>query len=264
VRHPKTLILKDFFLRRLLARSLHGGEAGDHPVHLLREGGEYLTKRLRQERNKLLVIAAGGLFVSLSLSLLVHPVVGISGALLTAVCAHRSFRNYAAVQKGLRGERLVTERLAELPSDFFVINDILLPNHKGNIDHVVIGPCGVVVIETKHYRGSVKIFRDHWYHNGHERRSASKQANCGAIALREFLSAGHPDLKSSVLRFVETIVVLVDPLSHAEIHSPTTTVVRYSQILDVILEKARRRHVSPSVTRRLADTLATVVPRTEP
>lgn len=231
-------------------------------MHLLREGGEYLANRLRQERNKLLVIAAGGLFSSLSLSVFVHPAAGISGALLAAVWTRRSFRDYAAVQKGLRGERLVTDRLGQLPSDFLVINDILLPNHNGNIDHVVIGPCGVVVIETKHYRGSLKIFRDHWYQNGHERRSASKQANRGAIALREFLSARHPDLKGSVLSFIETIVVLVDPLSHAEIHSPTTTIVRYSQILDVILEKARRRHVSPSVTRRLAHTLATVVPQT--
>ena len=45
-------------------------------------------------------------------------------------------------------------KLSELPADFVVVNDV--SKRFGNIDHVVIGPTGVYVIDTKNWTGSVK------------------------------------------------------------------------------------------------------------
>lgn len=42
--------------------------------------------------------------------------------------------------------------MAELPDDFVVVNDVRLGF--GNIDHVVIGPTGVHVIDAKNWAGS--------------------------------------------------------------------------------------------------------------
>jgi hypothetical protein len=57
--------------------------------------------------------------------------------------------------KGARGERRVSSRLDSLPSQYKVINDLVLKTNKGytQIDHVVISNYGVFVIETKNYKG---------------------------------------------------------------------------------------------------------------
>jgi hypothetical protein len=56
-------------------------------------------------------------------------------------------------RKGAVGEALVEGILISLPDDFIVINDV--SKRFGNIDHVVIGPTGVYVIDSKNWRGTV-------------------------------------------------------------------------------------------------------------
>lgn len=57
-------------------------------------------------------------------------------------------------RKGAIGEALIAATLQELPDDFIVINDV--SKRFGNIDHVVIGPTGVYVVDAKNWRGTVK------------------------------------------------------------------------------------------------------------
>jgi Nuclease-related domain len=57
-------------------------------------------------------------------------------------------------RKGAVGEALVAATLTELPDSFVVVNDV--SKRFGNIDHVVIGPTGVYVIDAKNWNGSVK------------------------------------------------------------------------------------------------------------
>lgn len=60
-------------------------------------------------------------------------------------------------QKGTLGERKVANILSMLPSEYKVINDILIKNGNisAQIDHVVVSPYGVFVIETKNYTGDI-------------------------------------------------------------------------------------------------------------
>ena len=55
--------------------------------------------------------------------------------------------------KGAVGEKQVGRELTRLPDGFCVINDLSTPN--GNIDHVVVGPTGVFVLDAKAWRGVV-------------------------------------------------------------------------------------------------------------
>ncbi|MFG0330044.1 MAG: nuclease-related domain-containing protein [Phycisphaerales bacterium] len=49
---------------------------------------------------------------------------------------------------GADGEKLVAEALEELRRDgYHIFHDI--PGHRGNIDHILVGPAGVFVVETK-------------------------------------------------------------------------------------------------------------------
>jgi hypothetical protein len=56
-------------------------------------------------------------------------------------------------RKGVTGEVGVGLVLDQLPKDFRVIRDVATP--AGNIDHVVVGPTGVFLLDTKDWRGTV-------------------------------------------------------------------------------------------------------------
>lgn len=59
--------------------------------------------------------------------------------------------------KGAEGERRIGGRLDALrASGIGVLHDRRKPNGRGNIDHLVIGPTGIWVIDTKHYTGLVE------------------------------------------------------------------------------------------------------------
>ena len=55
--------------------------------------------------------------------------------------------------RGAAGEIQVGSGLNKLPDDYCVINDVATPH--GNLDHVVVGPTGVFVLDTKAWRGIV-------------------------------------------------------------------------------------------------------------
>lgn len=86
--------------------------------------------------------------------------------------------------KGAEGERRVSAELGKLPDEFIVFNDFH-PVKDGtraawNIDHIVIGPSGVFVIETKHYSNArVPSAAE----SGITRRNV-KQANANALELK--------------------------------------------------------------------------------
>jgi hypothetical protein len=57
---------------------------------------------------------------------------------------------------GLSGERHVGQVLArELPQDYVLINGLALPRGAGDIDHLVVGPTGVFLLETKTMAGTI-------------------------------------------------------------------------------------------------------------
>ena len=73
---------------------------------------------------------------------------------------------------GKAGERRVTRKLAWLPKEYIVLNDIMLATQYGTtqIDHIVVSPYGIFVIETKNYKG--------WIF-GHENSEEWKQSLLG-------------------------------------------------------------------------------------
>ena len=206
-----------------------------------------------------MLIAGAGTAGVVALSAGLHPLAGVAFAITAASAVAKAHRSLRRVTKGIRGETAVVELLRSLPDDYFLLNDVVLPGHPGNIDHVVVGPCGVLVIETKNVFCSIESHGNAWFVNGRRSRSVSKQANRGAIAVRETLSRLHPDLEGSVLRYVDSIAVFTNPSSRVRVDRAKTIVARYSQLLDVILAIARRKRVPPGVAARLAESLINLV-----
>ena len=57
---------------------------------------------------------------------------------------------------GARGEELLAEALASVPN-LVALHDRRVRNTRGNIDHIVIAPAGVFVVDAKHYEGLIEI-----------------------------------------------------------------------------------------------------------
>jgi hypothetical protein len=63
-----------------------------------------------------------------------------------------------AWRRGAAGERRTARLLAGLERQgWVVLHDLTLPGSRANLDHLVIGPCGVFVIDSKQYRGRLQL-----------------------------------------------------------------------------------------------------------
>jgi len=103
-------------------------------------------------------ILAGGLGVGLVAAQLLPRLAGLAG-LLAAACLTWGLRFEATVdtlawRRGAVGERHTARLLAPLERrGWAVLHDLAIPGSRANLDHLVIGPGGVAVIDTKQYRG---------------------------------------------------------------------------------------------------------------
>lgn len=90
--------------------------------------------------------------------------------------------------KGARGEEIVAIWLASLPAGYHVFHDADLSG-VGSLDHLVVGPTGVFVIETKFWAGVVTTDGDSLLVDGvRPTRSPIQQVLKEAVALQEFLT----------------------------------------------------------------------------
>jgi len=229
-------------------------------MRLVRVGGRYVEgreRRLWMALASLLGLATAGILVAVETPggrplYLGAGMVAVLTALRLGGPVTRRLRN---VRNGRLGERLVVDLLRGLPDDYWLVNDVTLGLARGNIDHVLIGPCGVVVIETKRFAGNIRCWGDDWSINGDRRKSVSQQVNSGACAVRYFLSERHPDLAPTALRWVESLVVFTHPLCRLEVNHTRATIVRYSQLFQVVLELAKKHRMAPATAAQLAQSL---------
>ena len=56
--------------------------------------------------------------------------------------------------KGAKGEEWVARELSFLDSNYTVFNGLRLGSGKYNLDHVIVGPSGIFVVETKNWKGA--------------------------------------------------------------------------------------------------------------
>ena len=145
----------------------------------------------------------------------------------------------------------MAELLARLPDSYVLLNDLVLPGHPGNIDHVLIGPCGVVVIETKRWAGTVACAGDRWSVNGYPRRNVTRQVIGGAIAVKKCLAG----CGAGASGWVEAVVVFTHPLCRLVLDHPAPTVARFSELMNYLTVRAH----PPKLTSYSVGTLARIL-----
>jgi hypothetical protein len=102
--------------------------------------------------------AAGGVFGSLP-----APRLGLVLGTLAAIAAGWGLRfrpspDASAWRRGAAGERRTARLLGQLERyGWAALHDLAVPGSHANIDHLVIGPGGVFVIDSKQYRGRLQL-----------------------------------------------------------------------------------------------------------
>jgi nuclease-like protein len=229
-------------------------------VRLVRAAGEdkrSCEQRLWMALASLIGLAALGILVVVETPG-VRPMwlgAGLVAVLTALKLGGPTTRRLRSVRRGRLGERLVVDLLRGLPDEYWLVNDVTLGLARGSIDHVLIGPCGVVVLETKRVAGNIQCRDDEWSINGDRLTDVSRRVNSGACAVRYFLAERHPELVFTALRWVESVIVFTHPLSRLEANQGQTIVVRYSQLFQAVLELAKKQRLEPAIAEQLARTL---------
>ncbi|WP_112180418.1 MULTISPECIES: nuclease-related domain-containing protein [Paraliobacillus] len=123
---------------------------------------------------------------------------------------NRSNEELAAV-KGEIGEHKIDIQLAQMPKEYRYVNDLMIKNSKSKsgysqIDHVVLTPYGIFVIETKNYQGTIYGGKDRktWLVNGKFKFMNPFNQNYGHIkALLQVAGVKHKDLIISMVSFTK-------------------------------------------------------------
>jgi hypothetical protein len=94
-------------------------------------------------------------------------VLDLAGLLMTVAAGlgwrlrFRPSADTLAWRRGAAGERRTARLLAPLERrGWAVLHDLAIPGTQANIDHLVIGPGGVLVIDSKQYRGRLQLDHD--------------------------------------------------------------------------------------------------------
>ena len=140
-------------------------------------------------------------------------------------------RRYRVYSGGWTGEKQVTKLLgSKLSDDYLLLNDLRLRSGGGDIDHIVLGPNGIFVLETKNWSGDVTCHGDMWQRAGKPnfKGSPSLQVKRNAARVKQAVDAS-PSL-SALGIWVEGIVVFTNRHATLHLNNPTVTVVRLPQL----------------------------------
>jgi hypothetical protein len=153
---------------------------------------------------------------------------------------HPFISRYKTWNQGAKGEELVEKWLVSLGDGYFILKDVMLPDKKGNIDHIVLGKNGIFVIETKTHKGFIACDGDIWTQVKGPRGSSyrgnigspSKQVKGNILALRKFFEQYYPKLSGI---WIHGIVVFANEESMVKVRNPTVLVFnKPSQLIDFI------------------------------
>lgn len=241
-------------------------------MKILKHTGKYLEKKANRYKKISIIsflIGIGGIlyfyfsiFSNFS-NILIYDIwlySGIYSALIyfsifLLIAAGISFKNYLNYSGALIAENIVVDSLQELGGTYYLLNDIKFSDTYGNIDHILLGPNGIFVIETKNYTGKVICKGDEWirhYEGGmkismkgrpywvedryYDLKSPSKQVKRNAVKIKYIIEDSNI-FKKGLKIWVEGIIVFTNPNVDLQLTNTTVPILRVSQLYDYVKNK---------------------------
>lgn len=149
---------------------------------------------------------------------------------------------------GLVGESAVTKALSKLSDSYCLINGVVVPPNRGDTDHILVGPNGVFVFESKHYGGVVECEGDSWVRYKVSKRgkkydfsvgSPSRQVKRNAKVLKDFLLQHSSEVFGVDVPHIWVFgaVVFTNKNVKLVLKNPAVDVVRVEDLVDYVRNK---------------------------
>jgi hypothetical protein len=171
-----------------------------------------------------------------------------------ALAAHQGVKQIKRWRRGSVGDWAIGNLLRDLSDSYYLVRNVA-PIRRSHPVHVLIGPCGVLVIETRRIHGRILCYGERWYVNGWRRRGFGRRIGRSASAIQRALQRSCPG-ESALLRRVEPLVVFTHPHCQLNVYRPRILVTRYSELLKLIWALERRHNLPADAARRLAEVVA--------
>ncbi len=204
----------------------------------------YLYQGFRRNRKYGAILLSTGMLVLIAGTFLRNwsAILYILG-FLSVTSSYKFFASSRNYQKGIKGEKAVTETLQRLDDSYYLINDVMLEDRGGNIDHVLLCPKGIFVIETKNYSGDFLCQGDRWSKKGQRRfyriSSVTRQAKHNAENLHQMIRR-----ETSLDAWVSPICVFTNHSVDLHLKSPNVPVLRLDQLVEFLLGTVTRVKLS--------------------
>ncbi len=152
---------------------------------------------------------------------------------------------YRIYSGGWTGEKQVAKLLnSKLNDDYYLLNDLYLRDGGGDIDHIVLGPNGVFVLETKNWSRSISCNGDEWQRVGKRNFSGSpsRQVKRNAAKIKQIIDS-NPNLRPLSI-WVEGIVVFTNNHATLHVNNPTVPILKLPQLSNYITTHSSSRSIS--------------------
>jgi hypothetical protein len=209
----------------------------------MKGSSSYLKNQVRKNLAKaflcialfFLILFALSLSVLFTQRLSIFEAAGLLVSMVPLAAFYFYLRKYRVYNAGWEGEKRVAKLLSsKLSDDYFLMNDLYLHNSGGDIDHVVLAPSGVFVLETKNWNGDITCNGDIWQRagKGNFKGSPSMQVKRNAAKIKRIIDSSQAF--SSMDVWVEGLVVFTN--NHATLHlnNPTVSILKLPQLSSYI------------------------------
>ncbi len=149
-------------------------------------------------------------------------------------------RKYNVYKGGRQGEKAVIKTLTNSLSDeYYLINGVYLSGG-GDVDHIVLGPSGVYVLETKNWSGTIVCNGDQWQRPGKTVKSSpSLQVRHNTQKVKGILATMSAFRGLNV--WVDGIIVFTNKHADLHINNSTVTILRLPQLSGHIKNQGNSR-----------------------
>ncbi|RLI88925.1 MAG: hypothetical protein DRO62_02735 [Candidatus Altiarchaeales archaeon] len=236
-------------------------------MHILKRGVDlYIWRNIQLTKSRLFLFLM--LFI-LSVMLFVmnqfpYATVGVILIPLAYVLGVYTYRKYVLWGSGVLGEDMVTKELEKLDDSYYLINGVVVPPNRGDTDHIVIGPNGIFVIESKNYGGEIECDGDSWvrYKRGRRGRryelrigSPSNQVKRNAKVLKDFiLKHGNEIFDGEIPHiWVHSILVFTNENVSVSIKNQTVDILRIEELSDYIENKTSELELREEEVRKIGE-----------
>jgi hypothetical protein len=126
------------------------------------------------------------------------------------------------------------ESLKSLPHEYVVLHDLIVPECRAQLDHVVVGPNGMFVIETTDCAGEVKCEGHDWAVDRRRVASLGRRAATNAAALRKSLVSMTYDGEKKI-PCITPVLVFTNSQARVSVREPSVPAMGTGELAAFIL-----------------------------